>query len=52
MLFGLVVGVYSSIYIASVVFLFFESKKLGKKQKQKRVYKDDYEEKLVKGVNC
>ena len=52
MLFGLVVGVYSSIYIASVVFLFFESKKLGKQQKQKRVYKDDYEEKLVKGVNC
>lgn len=49
MLFGLITGTYSSIYIATVLFILFESKS---KEKKKKVYKDDYEEKKVKGVNC
>lgn len=49
MLFGLITGTYSSIYIATVLFILFESKR---KEKKKKVYKDDYEEKKVKGVNC
>ena len=49
MLFGLITGTYTSIYIATVLFILFESKS---KEKKKKVYKDDYEEKKVKGVNC
>lgn len=49
MLFGLITGTYSSIYIATVLFILFESKS---KEKKKKVYKYDYEEKKVKGVNC
>ena len=52
MLFGLVTGTYSSIYIATVLFIVFESKNLNKKKKTKKVYKDDFEEKKIKGVNC
>lgn len=52
MLFGIVAGTYSSIFIATLLFLVFESKNLGKPEKKKRVYKDDYEEKQIKGINC
>ena len=52
MLFGLIVGVYSSIYIATVIFALIESKSAGKPRKKKVVYTDEYEEKLVKGINC
>ncbi len=52
MLFGLIVGTYSSIYIATTLFIVLESKNLNKNKKRKVVYKDDYEEKKVKGVNC
>ena len=52
MLIGLVAGTYSSIFIATVFFLMIEKKNLGKKEKKKRIYKDDLEEKKVKGVNC
>lgn len=52
MLFGLISGTYSSIFIATIVFLAIEKKNIGKKQKPKKVYKDDYEELSVKGVNC
>ena len=52
MLVGLIAGTYSSIYIATTIFLFFEKKSLGKPKKEKKVYKDDFEEKKVKGVNC
>lgn len=38
MLFGLITGTYSSIYIATVLFILFESKR---KEKKKKVYKDD-----------
>ena len=52
MLFGLISGTYSSIFIATIVFLAIEKKNIGKKQKPEKVYKDDYEELSVKGVNC
>ena len=52
MLFGLIAGTYSSIFIASVIFLSIEKKNIGKTEKQKKVYKDDIEEKQIKGINC
>lgn len=52
MLFGLIVGVYSSIYIATVIFATIEAKSAGKPKKRKPIYTDEYEEKLVKGINC
>ena len=52
MLIGLLAGTYSSIFIASVIFLMIEKKNIGKNAKSKKVYKDDLEEKKVKGVNC
>ena len=52
MLFGLIAGTYSSIFIAAVIFMMIEKKSIGKKEKPKKVYKDDYEELAVKGVNC
>ena len=51
MLFGLIAGTYSSIFIATIVFMLLEKKNLGK-EKEKKVYKDDLEEKKVKGINC
>lgn len=52
MLFGLIVGTYSSIYIATVLFVVFESRNLNRKIKNKKSYRDEVEEKSVKGVNC
>lgn len=52
MLFGLIAGTYSSIYIATVLFTKLESKNIGKKEKVKKVYTDEYEEKKIKGINC
>lgn len=52
MLFGLIAGTYSSIFIATVLFLFIEKKNIDKPIKTKKVYTDDFEEKKIKGVNC
>ncbi|MBR2678822.1 MAG: protein translocase subunit SecD [Bacilli bacterium] len=52
MLFGLLAGTYSSIFIATVIFVLLEKKNLGKKEKAKKVYTDEYEEKKIKGINC
>jgi len=52
MLFGLIAGTYSSIFIATIIFMVFEKKNLGKKAKTKKIYKDDMEEKQIKGINC
>lgn len=52
MLIGLVAGTYSSIFIATVFFLMIEKKNLGKPKKIKKEYKDDLEEKQIKGINC
>ena len=51
MLFGLIAGTYSSIFIATVIFMALEKKNLGK-EKKKKVYTDDFEEKKIKGINC
>ncbi len=52
MLFGLLAGTYSSIFIATVVFMLLEKKNLGKKEKAKKIYTDEFEEKKIKGINC
>lgn len=52
MLIGVLVGTYSSIFIATTLFVTLEAKNIGKTQKPKRVYTDDFEEKKIKGVNC
>ena len=52
MLVGLIAGTYSSIFIATVFFLLIEKRSLGKPKKEKKVYKDDLEEKKIKGINC
>lgn len=52
MLIGLVAGTYSSIFIATVFFMMIEKRNLGKPTKKKKVYKDDLEEKKIKGINC
>lgn len=52
MLFGLISGTYSSIYIATVLFIALESKKLNKKSPKKISYDDDFKEKKIKGINC
>lgn len=51
MLFGLISGTYSSIFIATALFIEIEAKSLGKKQKVKKVYHDDLVERKVEGVN-
>ena len=52
MLIGLIAGTYSSIFIATIIFMLFEKKKLGKSVSKKKVYKDDLEERNIKGINC
>ncbi len=52
MLIGLISGTYSSIYIATIVFLLLEKHNLKKPKKQKRIYTDEFEEKKIKGINC
>ena len=52
MLCGVIAGTYSSIFIASTIFMYFENKNLQKPKKEKVIYKEEYEEKMIKGVNC
>ncbi len=52
MMTGVIAGTYSSIFIATTIFMSFEKKNIGKPKKQKRVYTDEFEEKKIKGVNC
>ena len=52
MLFGLVVGTYSSIFISMSVFLGLEKGNIGKPKKKKKIYTDEFEEKKIKGINC
>ena len=51
MLFGLLAGTYSSIFIATVIFMAMEKKNLNKTEKSKRVYKEELEEKKIEGIN-
>lgn len=52
MLIGVIAGTYSSIFIASTIFMYIESKNIGKPKKVKKIYTDEFEEKKIKGVNC
>lgn len=52
MLTGVVVGTYSTIFIATVLFITFKSKDLKKDKTKKNNYKDEVEEKLIEGINC
>ena len=52
MLIGLIAGTYSSIFIATLLFYAIECRNLGKPKKKKNIYTDEYEEKLIKGINC
>ena len=52
MLFGLIAGTYSSIYIATALFTVLESKNIGKPEKKKIIYTDEIQEKKIKGINC
>lgn len=52
MLIGLVSGTYSSIFIATVLFYLLERKNIEKRPKEKRHYRDEVQEKKIKGVNC
>jgi protein-export membrane protein, SecD/SecF family len=55
LLIGLIAGTYSSLLIASQIWLLFESKNIGKPEKKKWYEvddKDDIEELKVKGINC
>ena len=52
MLFGLIVGSYSSIYISVVLFMLFEKRNIWKPKKQKKIYTDEFQEKKIKGINC
>ena len=51
MLFGLIAGTYSSIFIAAAIYVAIEKKIFGK-TKIKKVYTDDIQEKKIKGINC
>lgn len=52
MLFGQIAGTYSSIYIATILFIYLEAKNLNKPKKPKIIYTDEVEEKKIKGINC
>ncbi|MBQ6135583.1 MAG: protein translocase subunit SecD [Bacilli bacterium] len=51
MLFGLLAGTYSSIFIAAIIFMALEKKNLGKAEKPKKAYKEELEEKKIEGIN-
>ena len=52
MLIGLLAGTYSSIFIATFVYMIIEEKHLNDPKKKKKVYEDEIQEKMIKGVNC
>ncbi len=52
MLFGLLSGTYSSIFIATVIFMAIEKKNLGKEKKIKEKFHEELEEKEIEGINC
>ena len=52
MLFGLIVGSYSSIYISVAIFMLLEKGNLNKPKKEKKIYTDEFQEKKIKGINC
>jgi len=51
LLFGLVAGSYSSIFIASQIWIYIETKEIGKPKKKKWYDEKEIEEKRIKGIN-
>lgn len=51
LLFGLVAGSYSSIFIASQIWLVIEAREIGKIKKKKWYEEKKVEEKMIKGIN-
>ena len=52
MLFGLISGTYSSIFIATSLFILLEKKNIGKNDVRPKKQEEEIEEKKIKGVNC
>lgn len=52
LLFGLVSGVYSSLFIATIILYQLEKNKIGKPQKKKWYEDEEPKEKKIKGINC
>ncbi|MFV0249643.1 MAG: protein translocase subunit SecF [Bacilli bacterium] len=51
LLFGLIAGSYSSIFIASQIWLKIEEKQIGKPKRKKWYEENELEEKRIKGIN-
>lgn len=52
LLFGLVSGVYSSLFVATIIMYHLEKGNISKPQKRKWYEEDEVSEKKVKGINC
>ena len=52
MLIGIISGTYSTIFIASALFIQLEKKNVGMQKKKKQSYDDGVSEKMIKGINC
>ncbi len=53
MLIGLISGTYSSIFIATIIFLLIEKKDIGKEKSEKKSKsREEVSEKMIKGINC
>ena len=52
LLFGLVSGVYSSLFIATIILYQLEKNNIGKSQKKKWYEDEEPKEKKIKGINC
>lgn len=52
MLIGILAGTYSTIFIATVLFIKLEKRNTKKTKSQSSKYKDEVSEKMIKGINC
>lgn len=50
LLIGFIAGVFSSIYISNILWLFLEKRRIGKPKKEET--KEEVEEMKIKGINC
>lgn len=52
MLIGIIAGTYSTIFIATVLFIKFEKKNLKKTKTNKNSPQEEISEKMIEGINC
>lgn len=52
LLVGLIAGVYSSVFIAAIIWALFTIKDLNKPEDKKKVYEDELDEMIIKGINA